>query len=108
VVSICPDQKQVPHLRVRDQLLEEVECRCIKPLQIVEEQRKRVFRPCEYLDEASEDQLEPILGVLWWKIRNRWLCTDYEFQFRYEVNNDRPIRVQRLLKMLAPTLEFGL
>jgi hypothetical protein len=93
---------------VRDQVLEEVERRCIKPLQIVEEQRERVFRPCEYLDEAPEDQLEPILSVLWWKIQNWRLRADYEFQFGDEVNNEQPIRVQRSLKMLAPTLELGL
>src|SRR5712691_9063095 len=108
VVSIGPDQKQVPHLRVRDQVIDEVERRCIKPLQIVEEQRERVFRPCEYLDEAPEDQLKPILGVLWWKIRNRGLRANYELQFRNEVNNERPIRVQRLAKMVAPALELGL
>ena len=32
VVSICPNQKQVSHFRVRDQMLEEVERRSIKPL----------------------------------------------------------------------------
>ena len=56
VVSIGPDQKQVPHLRVRDQVLEEVERRCIKPLQIVEEQRERMLLPREYAEKAPEDQ----------------------------------------------------
>src|SRR5713101_1708372 len=88
VVPVGADQQQVPHFRVRDQMLEEIERRRVEPLQIVEEQGERVFRPCEYLDEAPEHQLEPILGVLWWKIRNRWLRADYEFQFRDEVNNE--------------------
>ena len=35
VLPVGPDQQQVPHLRVRDQGLEEVERRCIQPLQIV-------------------------------------------------------------------------
>src|SRR5271154_3461231 len=89
-------------------MLEEVERRCINPLQIVEEQGERVFRPCEYADEAPEHQLDPILSFLWWKVRNRWLRADYEFQFRDEVNNEQPIRVQCLLKIVAPTLELGL
>ena len=44
VVPVGADQQQVPHLGVRDQVLEEVERRCIQPLQIVEEQRERVLR----------------------------------------------------------------
>ena len=63
VVSIGPDQKQVPHLRVRDQVLEEVERRCIQPLQIIEEQRQRMLLSREYLEEAPEDHLEAILRL---------------------------------------------
>src|ERR1700722_10096132 len=61
VVSIGPDQKQVPHLRVRDQVLEEVERRCIEPLQIVEEQRERVLLPCEYAEKPPENHLKAVL-----------------------------------------------
>src|SRR6516165_4145015 len=89
-------------------MLEEVERCRIYPLQIVEEQGQRVFRPCEYVDEAPEYQLKPILRVLWGKIRHRRLRADDEFQFRDEVDNEQPIRVQSLLKILAPTLELGL
>src|ERR1700692_4729976 len=96
------------HFRVRDQMLEEIERRRVEPLQIVEDQRERMFRPCEYRDEAPEDQLESILSVLRWKIRHRWLRADYKFQFRDKVNNEQPVWAQRLLKMLAPTLELGL
>src|SRR4051794_31878665 len=88
-------------------MLEKVQRCCIEPLQIVEEQDQRVFQACEYLGEASEYQQEAILSVLWWKVRNRWLRTDYEFQFRDEVNNEQPIRVQRLPKLVAPSREFG-
>src|SRR6266576_3831997 len=73
VVPVGPDQQQVPLFRVRDQMLDEVECCCIQPLQIVEEQGERVFRPCEYADESLEDQLEAMLRVLWRKLRHRWL-----------------------------------
>ena len=45
VVPVGADQQQVPHLRVRDQMLEEVERRGIQPLQIVEEQRERMLLP---------------------------------------------------------------
>jgi len=45
VVSIGPDQQQMPHLRVGDQVLEEVQRRWIQPLQIVEEQHERMLLP---------------------------------------------------------------
>src|SRR3954451_11469555 len=61
IVSIGSDQQQVPHLRVRDQVLEEVERRSIKPLQIVEEQRKRVLLPCEYAEKPPEYHPEAVL-----------------------------------------------
>src|ERR1700722_5331200 len=96
------------HFRVREQVLKQVERRGVEPLQIVEEQRQWMFRSCEDVDEAPEHKLKSILSVLWWKIRNGWLRADYELQFGDEVNNERPIRVQRLPKALAPTLELGL
>jgi hypothetical protein len=37
-----------------------VERRRVEPLQIVEGHRERVFRPREYVDEAPEDQLQPV------------------------------------------------
>ena len=45
VVPIGADQQQVPHLRVRDQVLDEVERGGIQPLQIIEEQRERMLPP---------------------------------------------------------------
>jgi hypothetical protein len=65
---------------VRDQVLEEVERRCIKPLQIVEEQRERVLLPREYAEKAPENHLEAVLRVLRRQVRNRWLSPDHELQ----------------------------
>src|SRR6266704_858243 len=54
VVPVGADQQQVVHLRVRDQMLEEVERCRIQPLQIIEEQRERVLLACEHAEEAPE------------------------------------------------------
>ena len=62
VVPVGADQQQVPHLRVRDQVLEEVERRRIQPLQIVEEQRERVLLAREHAEEAPEHHLEAVLA----------------------------------------------
>jgi len=42
-------------------------------LQVVEEQRQRMFRPCKYADKSSEYQLEAALRLLRWKLRDRRL-----------------------------------
>jgi hypothetical protein len=56
VVSLGPNQKEVPHLRVRDQVLEEIERRCIQPLplQIVKEQGERVLLPRTRLGSSGK------------------------------------------------------
>ena len=64
VVPIGADQQQVPHVRLGQQVLEQVERRRVEPLQIVEEQRQRMLRPGEHADEAPEHQLEAALRVL--------------------------------------------
>ena len=71
VVPVGADQQQVPHVRVRDQMLEEVERRCIQPLQIIEEQRERVLLAREHPEEAPEHHLEAVLRVLRRQVRDR-------------------------------------
>ena len=86
VVPVGADQQQVPHVRVRDQMLEEVERCCIQPLQIVEEQRERVLLPREHAEEAPEHQLEAVLRVLRRQVRDRRLRADDEFQLGNEIH----------------------
>ena len=64
VVPIGADHQQVPHIRPGQQILEQVERRRIEPLQIVEEQGERMFRPGEDADEAPEHELKTPLRVL--------------------------------------------
>ncbi len=54
----------MPHLRVRDEVLEKVERRGIQPLQIVKKQRERMFLPCKHAEKATENHLESALRVL--------------------------------------------
>src|ERR1700722_18705699 len=96
VVSIGPDQKQVPDLRVREQVLKEVERRCIKPLQIVEEQRERVLFPREYPEKPPENPLKTVLRFVWWQVRDRWLFSDHKLQRGNEVDDKLTVRAQRL------------
>src|SRR6202790_4867475 len=89
-------QQQVPHFRVRDQVFNEVERRCIKPLQIVKKQRERVLLAREYPEETPENRLEAVLRVLRRQVRDRWLLPDHELQLGNEVDDELTIWTERL------------
>src|SRR5262249_51562412 len=76
IVSVCADQQQVAHVRLGQEILQQVKGCRVEPLQIVEEQGERMFRSCENADKSPEHQLEAALRILGWKIRNRRLLSD--------------------------------
>ena len=90
VVPVRADQHQVRHVRPGQQILEEIERRRVEPLQVVEEERQRMFGPREYADEPPEDQLETALRVLGRKLRDRRLFSDDELQLGNEVHHEPP------------------
>ena len=60
-------------IRPGQQILQQVEGRSVEPLQIVEKQRQRMFRPGEYANEAPENEMETALRLLRLKLRDRRL-----------------------------------
>src|SRR5262245_14905613 len=92
VVSVCTEQHQVPHIRLGQKILEQVEGCRIEPLQIVEEESKGMLRSREYSNESPKDQLEAAMRVLWRKIGNRRLVSYDELQFRDKVYNEQSVR----------------
>src|SRR3954462_2584735 len=106
VVSVGADQHHVLQVLPAQKIFEQIERCCIEPLQIVEEQRKRVLRPREYGDESPEYQLESALRIQWRKDRNRRLFSDDEFQFRDKIDDKPRVWPQRLAKGLAPDAQL--
>src|SRR5277367_6634888 len=98
----------MPDLRMRDQVLKEIECRGIQPLQIVEEQRERMLRPREYPEEAAKDQLEAILGVLRRQVGDWRLCSDTELEVGNEVDDKPAVRAQGLAQGVPPLAKLRL
>src|SRR6202043_2612746 len=82
-------------------------CR-IEPLQIVEEQSKRMLGSCEHSDESPKDELESALCVLRWKVDDRRGFSDDQLQFRNKVDNELCVRTQRILKRIAPFAQLSL
>ena len=54
VVTKRPDEEEVTDVRVRHEVLEELEGRRIQPLQIVEKEGERVLFPCEYAEKPPK------------------------------------------------------
>src|SRR6516164_9151766 len=110
VVTVGADQHQVPQIRLGQQVLEQVERRGVKPLYIVEKERKRMFRSRKYADEATEHEHETALRLLWVKCRDGWRLTDDQRQFGNEVGQESGIGLQRFQQGVAPArqLRFGL
>src|SRR5271168_445413 len=92
----------MPHIRMRDQVLDEVERRRVQPLQIIEEQRERVLLAREHAKETPENHLKAILGVLWGQVRDGRLLPNHELQLGNEVNDELTIRAQRLAQGVPP------
>src|ERR1700687_2635094 len=108
VVPVGADQQQVPHFRVRDQMLEEVERCCIEPLQIIEEQRERVLPRGERAEEAPEHRLETVLRISRRKVWSGRLFPDHQLQLGNEVDDELTIRAQRLAQGVPPPAKLGL
>ena len=103
IVPVGADQQQVPHLRVRDKMFDQVKGRGVQPLQIIEEQRERVLRPSKHAEEPPEHQLEPILPVLRWEFGNWRLLTDDESKLRDEIDHQLAVRAKRVQQRGAPS-----
>ena len=108
VIPVGADQQEVLELGARQQVFEQVERGCVQPLQIVEKESERMLRAGEYVDEAPKHQLKPPLCILRRKFRHGRLFPDDVLQFRYELDHEQPVRIQRLAKGVAPLAQLFL
>src|SRR5215471_3611003 len=105
VVTAGADEEKIAKFGPAEQVFQQVERRRIEPLQVIEEERQRMFRPREDTDELPKYQLEAPLRVLWRKLRDRRRLSDDELHFRNEIANQSSIRPQCLLQRVAPPRE---
>src|SRR3984957_2898766 len=91
VVTVGADQQQMLHLRLDQQILDQIEGGRIEPLQIVEEQDQGVFRSSEDADKPTEDHLEATLCFL--RRKNwKWRLLSYDqLQFRNQIHHQPPV-----------------
>src|SRR6185295_1516292 len=108
VVPVCADQQHMSHIGVSQQVFEQIQRGRVEPLQIVEEQRQRMFRSSEYREEAAEDELKTSLGVLRWQLVDRRLLANDESQLRNQVQHELPVRTEGFTKRLTAVVEFDI
>ena len=90
------------------QVLEEIERRCIEPLQVVEEQRQRMLQSGEDPEETPQHQLEPALRVSRRQLRRRRLRADEEFEVGEQRHHERAVRAKRCRERGTPGSQFDL
>src|SRR5215468_6997175 len=96
VIAVSSDKEKIAEVGLAHQLLQQVERCCVEPLQIIEEERQGMFRPCEDAYEQPKHSLEAPLRILPRKLGYRRWLSDEELQFRNEIHHQSRVRSQRL------------
>src|SRR5262249_20968289 len=105
VVAVGANEEKIAKFGPAQQVFQQIERRRVEPLQVIEEERQRMFRPREDVDKLPKYQLEAPLRVLWRKLRNQRRLSDDELHFRNEIHNQSCVRAQRLPQRVAPPRE---
>src|SRR5580658_6029439 len=108
VVAKRPDEEEVTDVRVRHEMLEQLEGRRIQPLQIVEKEGERVLLAGEYAQKGAEHHVKTTLSLRGREGRNRWLPADDELELGNEADNELTIEAHGFADRLAPTLDLCL
>jgi len=107
VVAVGADDEKVSDLRVRDDVLEKSRVAAVDPLQVIEEERERLFLRGNDAEEPPEHHLESVLRLLRRKLRYGRLLADDELDLRNEVRYQLPVRAERASNGIAPLTELG-
>src|SRR6516164_11298983 len=102
VIAVSADEEKIAEIGPGQQVFLQVQRRRVEPLQVIEEERQRMFRPSEHPDELPKHQLETPLCVLWWKLRYRRLLSDNVLHFGNKSRNQSCVRSQCLAQRIAP------
>ena len=93
VVPIGADQQEVLDIRPGHQIFQQIQCRRVQPLQIVEKQSQRMLWLRKYANESTENQLKTPLRILGRNFGDGWLVSDNELQFGNQIHNQPTILV---------------
>ena len=92
VIAVRADEQQMMAVWIRDDRLDEMQGRNVGPLQIVEEDDKRMLRLRECGTERLKDPVEPVLVFRGTNGRHGRLRADQELHFRDDVDDNLATR----------------
>src|SRR6516225_6271393 len=107
VVAEGTDEEKVAKLRPAQEVIQKVERRRVEPLQVIEEQRQRMFRSSEDTDELPKHQLKAPLRVLWRKLGDWRRLSNNQPHFRNEIHNQSCVRSECFPQRIAPRRKLG-
>src|SRR5215472_6883802 len=107
VVAVGADEEEIAKIGPAQQVFQKIECRRIEPLQVVEEQRQRMFRPSKDTDQLPKHHLEASLRVLRRKLNDWRQLSNEKLQFRDDVHHQSCVRPQGLPQGVAPWRKVG-
>ena len=90
----------MPHIRMDQQIFQQIKRGGIDPLQIVEEERQRMLRSGEHSEKAPKNHLKAPLHLLRRQLGDGALFTNDEFQLRDQVQHELAIGTQRVTERL--------
>src|SRR5580698_7039836 len=93
--------------RTRQQSLQQVECGCVQPLQVIKEQQQRMLRLGEDADEALQYKLETPACVVGRQVGNWRLGSDDELQFRNDINHEPAVWAEGVTQRVHPRRQIG-
>ncbi|MGY3629473.1 hypothetical protein ACVWWI_006404 [Bradyrhizobium sp. USDA 3686] len=107
-VAAVSSNKQQVQIRLGQQILDQVECCGVIPLQIIEEEHQWMGSPGEHANKATKHELETDLRLTGWKLSNRGLLADNQAQIGDQFDDQPSIPSERLPERLPPGREFAL
>jgi len=105
VVAVGADEEKIAKFGPAQQVFQQVERRRVEPLQVIKEERERMFWASENADKLPKHQLEAPLRVLWRKLGDRRRLSDDELHLRNEIHHQSCVRSQGLPQSVAPPRE---
>ena len=111
VVTVRADEQQVMDIEAGQQPVQRLECRRIRPLQIVQKHNQRMLAPGERADEALEHVPESIARLRRIEWRRCGLLTENQLDLRDDLRQDSAVCPERFGQtsppFRKPLLAFG-
>ena len=102
VVAICADEQQVTRVRMEEKIFDERQRGRIEPLQVIDENDERVFRPRKHADEPLEHGLKPQFGIDGREDRYGRLWADQSSEVGNEVGQQAALIADSFLDRVSP------